>query len=326
MNKKSNDHQFAIRLMQHLVVPTFVLNPEREVIIWNKACERMTGLKAEDVIGTKDHWRAFYDEPRACLADILVEGNTSALEELYSSHENLIDNEQGLKAENWCTMPLASKRLFLAIDAGPIYDDHGQLIAVVETLRDMTEQRLAQRALRALAEKDSLTQLANRHSFDASMEADLLHAQTERGHFSLLLLDVDHFKQYNDTYGHHQGDECLKKVAKVIGDHSLRPTDLAARYGGEEFAIILPMADREGALTVAERIHEKIFALNEPHESSLTSDRITISVGLVSLIPETDTTIRQIIEAADCALYQAKKAGRNQVVCFDGEICCLPKD
>lgn len=310
----SNAHLFAIRLMQHLVVPTFVLDPDGCVIIWNKACERLTGIRSEDVVGTREHWHAFYEEPRDCLADFLVKGRTvDGLDTLYSTHSIQQDIYHGIRAENWCVMPGAAKRLYLAINAGPIFDEEGKLIAVVETLRDMTEQKKAEEALQSLAHKDGLTNLANRRSFDISLEADIMYAQREKVPLSLLLCDVDHFKLYNDTYGHQSGDECLKAVAGAIGKQAFRPSDLAARYGGEEFAIILPTSDVDGAMRVAQRIRESVYDLNKPHETSETADRITISVGVVSLIPDDDTSPTMLIEKADKALYAAKETGRNRV-------------
>lgn len=315
--EKNHEHQFAIRLMQHLVVPTFVLDPEGKVMIWNNACERLTNVKAEDIIGTKDHWKAFYEKPRACLADLVLEERTDEIERLYAAHSVKDDVFVGVRAENWAVMPRASKRLYLAINCGPIYDDDGHMIAVVETLRDMTEQKRAEEALHSLAHKDGLTNLANRRSFDMKLEADLMHAQRKEEEIALLLCDVDHFKLYNDTYGHQAGDECLKKVAKVIEKQALRPTDLAARYGGEEFAIILPNTTPAGAQKVAERLRGAIYDLNLEHESSLTNDRVTISVGAACLIPKSDLLATSFIEKADEALYQAKEGGRNKVMCYE---------
>lgn len=309
-----DEHLFAIRLMQHLIVPTFVLNAMGDVIIWNKACEELTGLAADEVIGTKNHWQAFYESPRACLADIIVQDRTEELSALYTAHSEPGEIHQALRAENWCVMPKASKRLYLAINSGPIYDDHGNLIAVVETLRDMTQQKQAENALKSLAHKDGLTDLANRRSFDMTLEAELLRAQHEQTPIALLLCDIDHFKPYNDLYGHQHGDECLIKVAAVIGEGAKRPTDLAARYGGEEFAVILPGVDQEGALQVAQRICDNVVALNEPHKGSTTAPHITLSIGVEWTVPNADATAKHLIENADQALYQAKHEGRNQVI------------
>ena len=307
-------HAFAVRLMQHLVVPTFVLDDQRRVIIWNKACERLTGVTAAEVLGTSDHWRAFYEEPRHCLADILALGSTDELDQLYAAHSDPGESTHGLKAENWCVMPRVKKRLYLAIDAGPIFDEEGTLLAVVETLRDNTEQKLAQMALHSLAVKDGLTGLANRRSFDERLEADWLHGLREQMPLSLLLVDVDHFKLYNDTYGHQKGDACLKSVAAVLDQQVFRPSDMAARYGGEEFAVIMPTTDLDGALRVAERIREAVEEMALPHSASQTAACVTLSVGTASTVPSMEQSPADLLASADAALYRAKHAGRNRVI------------
>jgi len=299
--------------MQDLIVPTFVLNAKGYVIIWNNACERLTGMRAKDLIGTKDHWRAFYEKPRACLADLLVEGRTKELEDLYTEYSEPGNTQHGLRAENWCVMPKASKRLYLAINSGPIYNDDGALIAVVETLRDMTDQKQAENALKSLAHKDGLTGLNNRRSFDMAIEANLRRAESDQSSIALLLCDIDHFKPYNDIYGHQKGDECLKQVAAAIGLEAKRPTDTAARYGGEEFVVILPAITAAGAANVAERIRTAVLDLNVPHNGSPTTDRVSLSVGVVWTIPDQDMTVEQLVGLADKALYKAKHNGRNQV-------------
>lgn len=310
---------FAVRLMEHLVVPTFVLDPDGYVMIWNKACERLTNIKAADIVGTKEHWAAFYEKPRACLADLVVENRTDEIEQLYAAASVQQDLYEGVRAENWAVMPKVSKRLYLAINCGPIYDDDGKLIAVVETLRDMTEQKKAEEALQSLAHKDGLTGLANRRSFDISLEADILHAIREGHPISLLLCDVDHFKAYNDTYGHQGGDECLKKIAQAVGEQAFRASDLAARYGGEEFAIILPTSDEDGAGRVADRVRESIFALGLEHKTSQTADCVTASVGVATIEPSIGFDATELIEMADKALYQAKQNGRNQICIYHEE-------
>jgi PAS domain S-box-containing protein len=135
---------FAITLMEHLVVATFVLDPKGKVLIWNKACERMTGIRADEVIGTHDHWRAFYDESRPCLADLLLKDDWQTIDKLYSTFDDPSTPVFGVHAENWCVMPRRGERLYLAVNAGPVFDDAGQLIAVVETLNDITEKKQAE--------------------------------------------------------------------------------------------------------------------------------------------------------------------------------------
>jgi serine phosphatase RsbU (regulator of sigma subunit) len=130
--------------MEHLVVPTFVLDAEQRVLIWNLACERLTGIPAAEVVGTRDHWRAFYEAPRPCLADLVATKGYEQIADLYTVFEDPAEPSFGVHAENWCWMPRRGERLYLAVDAGPVFDESGKLIAVVETLRDVTEKHLAQ--------------------------------------------------------------------------------------------------------------------------------------------------------------------------------------
>ena len=291
-NQEDGRLDFSVRLMEHLVVPTFVLDADCRVIIWNKACERLTGVKASEVIGTQEHWRGFYDAPRPCLADLIAQGRTAEIDALYADHDHAGEDAivaLGRRAENWCVMPQAGTRLYLAIDAGPIYDDAGKLIAVVETLRDMTVQKEAQAELERLATRESRA-------------------------LSLLMIDVYFFKPYNDTYGHQGGDECLRQVAAAMSGVVMRSSDAVARYGGEEFAILLPATDPEGACIVAERIRAAIEALQLPHSGSTVADHVTVSIGVASAAVSSGDVPEQLVGAADEALYRAKHEGRNRVV------------
>jgi len=308
---------FSIRLMEQLIVPTFVLDAESRVIIWNRACERLTGIAARDVIGTRDHWRGFYDEPRPCLADLIAQGRTDEIDALYADHDGLGDDTLTVherRAENWCVMPQVGTRLYLAINAGPIYDESGKLIAVVETLRDMTVQKLAQTELQRLATRDGLTGVANRRCFDSVLEAEWKRRVRDVKPLSMILIDVDHFKNYNDSFGHQSGDVCLKAIASTMVSSCLRSSDLIARYGGEEFAAILPSTTASGSLTVAERIRADIAALNLPHPSNEGLGRVSVSLGIATVQPDRALEIDQLIAAADRALYAAKHAGRNRFV------------
>jgi diguanylate cyclase (GGDEF)-like protein len=305
-------HSLAVRLMQHLVVPTFVLDADRRVTIWNHACERLTGIPAADMIGTRDHWRAFYNESRPCLADLVALDQPERLEELFTAHAKPSEFGHGLRAENWCTMPMIGQRRYLAVDAGPIFDDHGKLIAIVETLRDMTEQKLAELALQNLAHKDGLTGVANRRSLDEKLALEWKCSRRSSQPLSVLLCDVDDFKRYNDTYGHPRGDDCLRSIAGAISATVFRPADLVGRYGGEEFAIIMPDTDLVGAQAVGHRLCEAVRELQLPHEHSALRF-VTISVGVASCVATATEFPESLVSAADAALYQAKHAGRNRV-------------
>jgi diguanylate cyclase (GGDEF)-like protein len=307
--------EYAVRLMQHLVVPAFVLDSTRRVAIWNRACERLTGVAAGEVLGTAKHWRAFYEKRRYCLADLVFLGRPDKLGSLYPQYS--VSDGLGFSAENWCVMPRLGNQLYLALDAGPILDDDGQLIGVVETLRDMTDQKRAETALKALADSDGLTGLANRRAFDQTLEAEWARARRAKGPLSLLLADVDHFKPYNDLHGHQAGDECLRTIATLVRRSASRPADLTARYGGEEFAIVMPETDERGGRKVADRLRDMLSALRLPHGANGVGQFVTISVGIATQFPNDDSCPDWLLGRADQALYAAKHAGRNRVVSAD---------
>ncbi|MDP2822516.1 MAG: diguanylate cyclase [Sulfuritalea sp.] len=311
---RDSELDLSVRLMEHLVVPTFVLDADCRVIIWNRACERLTGIKAGDVIGTRDHWRGFYNEARPCLADLIAQNRTEEIDALYDNHDHAATDAvpaHGRRAENWCLMPKLGTRLYLAIDSGPIFDETGKLIAVVETLRDMTAQKEAQTALQQLATRDGLTGVANRRCFDDTLQMEWLRGTRDVKPVSLILLDVDYFKRYNDSFGHQGGDACLQTIAATMAASCPRSTDTIARYGGEEFAAILPGTAIGGALTVAERIRENILALNLPHSGNEGIGRVSASLGVGTAVPDRALEMKQLVAAADRALYAAKRAGRN---------------
>lgn len=180
-------------------------------------------------------------------------------------------------------------------------------------VRNQIELKQARDQLTRLAITDGLTGLANRRQFDDVLEKE--HARLARAgaELSLIMLDVDHFKPYNDAYGHARGDECLRAVAQVISEATLRPADLGARYGGEEFACVLPDTDAEGARAIAEDIRARVEALRIPHAYATSSDHVTISVGVATERCMPGGSPLALIEQADRQLYRAKQGGRNQV-------------
>jgi diguanylate cyclase (GGDEF)-like protein len=171
---------------------------------------------------------------------------------------------------------------------------------------------IANQELHQLAYVDGLTQIANRRRFDEQLTAAWLRLQREQLPLSLIIGDVDYFKCYNDCYGHQTGDACLTQVAGAIAAAIRRPDDLAARYGGEEFAILLPHTHRTGAAIVADRIQQRIAQLQLPHAQSAVRDRVTLSLGIATIIPTEAMPPSELLAAADRALYQAKINGRDQ--------------
>jgi diguanylate cyclase (GGDEF)-like protein/PAS domain S-box-containing protein len=190
----------------------------------------------------------------------------------------------------------------------------GQIDGVVAISRDVTEFKTAAEKLTVLALSDGLTGLANRRHFDAHLKEEWARARREGAPLSLLLIDVDLFKKYNDNYGHQAGDDCLRVVARVLVEQAQRPADVAARYGGEEFALLLPGTDAAGCVQVGERIQAAVRALGIPHGLNPPSLMITLSLGGTMMIPIGETDPNLLVDAADKALYAAKMAGRDRLV------------
>jgi diguanylate cyclase (GGDEF)-like protein len=186
----------------------------------------------------------------------------------------------------------------------------------LEMSRDLAT---ANRELEKLSRQDGLTGIANRRYFDSYLLTEVRRAAREKAPVSLILSDVDHFKAFNDCYGHQAGDDCLRRVAAALSLAGRRPADLAARYGGEEFAIVLPATVLEGAVDVAKAVSRVIGGLAIPHARSAVDKSVTLSQGVVSLIPEKETASEDLIQHADQALYQAKQQGRNRYVVFGGK-------
>ncbi|WP_425914794.1 diguanylate cyclase domain-containing protein [Pseudomonas sp. GWSMS-1] len=167
--------------------------------------------------------------------------------------------------------------------------------------------------LKGLASLDGLTGIPNRRAFDVRLTQAWSQACREGGTLSLMMVDIDYFKRYNDHFGHVQGDECLRQVAKAIAQSVNRPYDMAARFGGEEFVCVLPETTLQGALILAEKIQARIRQLANAHPGSEVSEWVSLSIGVASLQPRVDREPSELIALADQQLYQAKHNGRNQI-------------
>lgn len=192
--------------------------------------------------------------------------------------------------------------------------------------RKSAEQQLreANRNLEILSREDPLMGIANRRCFDEYLTQEWKRAVRHGTSLSLLIGDVDNFKCYNDTYGHSAGDECLRKIARVLSDTLDRPGDLAARYGGEEIAVILPSTSAVGAHKIAEKIRLAIAAMALPQEQSAVSEVVTMSIGCGAVSPTQNSSIEDFFQAVDSALYCAKQQGRNQTVLTQTDAICTP--
>lgn len=182
--------------------------------------------------------------------------------------------------------------------------------------RKKTEERLLtlQKELEDLSFKDGLTGVGNRRRFDTLVEAEWDAARRHERPLSLVMIDIDFFKEYNDRYGHLQGDECLRRVASALRQGATRPRDFLARYGGEEFVLVLPDTDEKGAEAVAQRCRDAVASAHIPHETSSVAPTVTISLGVGTHVPSSDDDPTHFIAEVDRRLYRAKESGRNAVV------------
>ena len=227
--------------------------------------------------------------------------------------------------------PLGTQRRILGFfvgisNEGYIPDVYRKLISImliycVNTLEghrlytENLERRAEEKRLYKLTLEDPLTHLANRRHFDEVLGTELRRAARTQSTLSLMMIDIDCFKAYNDQYGHQQGDEALKRVADAVGATVCRAGDLAARYGGEEFAAVLPATDAHGAAGVAERLRSTIERLQIPHERSSTGPCLTVSLGVSSVVGGPELEAASLIASADRALYRAQRCGGTRMEC-----------
>lgn len=277
----------------------------------NPAFEKMYGLCAGDVVGRRvtEIFPGIDREPFnwiKMLGEVALTGHSIIIEEYFQSGEKWLRLEAYSPQKNFVasvTQDITKRKLVeeqLKYYADELMNSNTKLINLNDELRRTSLS-------------DGLTGIANRRYFDDYLEKEWSRAKREKTALSLVMLDVDFFKFYNDTYGHITGDECLKRIASMLKVLPRRAADLVARYGGEEFVIVLPDTDKRGAAVVGEKVRVGVEKLGIEHKTSLISEHVTVSVGISIMVPKQDDLSPIIIEAADRALYEAKGAGRNKV-------------
>ena len=274
-------------------------SPEFQRLYVSPACRDLLGYEPEELIGK---------HPR----DLTHPDDQETLER--SLFGRLLAGSATARA-SYRAMRKDSRYVWLEASTRRLEDGSG----FVSVLRDISERKAlearleeANRQLRLLAREDGLTRLANRRRFDEALGAEYRRAMRVGSPLAVVMLDMDCFKAFNDTYGHPSGDACLQALAGVLTGGCRRPADLPARYGGEEFVLLLPNTDAAGALAVAECVRAAVRALAIPHAGS-EHGFATVSVGVAALAPGCEQGPAALVEAADAALYEAKRAGRNTV-------------
>ncbi len=308
--------------LQGLPMAVLVVDRDHKVVHWNRAMTALTGVEGRERVGTDRQWDPFYDHKRPVLADLVLEGDREAMQRYYADH-NLKPSKlvkDGLEGEQFFP-DLGGRDRHLYFLAAPIRDEDGEVIMAVETLVDLSDKRRLEEELTRLSMTDELTGLYNQRFFYATLNREVEASRRYRHSLSLLMLDLDHFKVYNDTYGHLEGDRVLSACAELVRK-MVRGTDLACRYGGEEFVVLLPYTGLKRALVVAERVRAGIEALEffpVVPGKGLHKAYITASIGVARL--NRKWSPRELVRWADQAMYEAKHAGRNRVaICRDERI------
>jgi diguanylate cyclase (GGDEF)-like protein/PAS domain S-box-containing protein len=315
---------FLKQIIDGSSVPTFVINQEHYVTHWNHACEVVTGLAANDVVGTRDQWRSLYMSEQPVMADlILSRAREKNIDPFYYEKFRPSELVEGAYEVEDFFPQLGKDGRWLFFTAAPLNDASGELIGVIETLQDITEQKRAEQALRESEDKyrimsitDGLTKLYNSRHFYDQIGVETDRSQRYDRPLSLLLFDLDNFKKINDTYGHLEGDRVLEAVSGVIKSN-LRTVDTAYRYGGEEFTVLLPETGIETAVSLAERLRQNIATILLKTASG-TDITITVSIGVAEY--DASELVNSFVRRADDGVYEAKRKGKNQVIAISYSI------
>jgi diguanylate cyclase (GGDEF)-like protein/PAS domain S-box-containing protein len=295
--QNSDDSMLVARLDDSGALVYDAVNP-----VW----ERMTGVSAARAIG---------NPPSACLPDCLATEFAARWDQCRDERRPVtfaFETQFGGQLRAW------ENKLV------PILDSAGKVSRLIGVARDVTQRKAAEDQLAALnfelslqATTDGLTGLSNRRRLDEALDLEWRRAARDGSPLSMMMIDLDRFKLFNDRYGHQQGDVCLKAVAKILGSFIRRPGDIAARYGGEELGVLLPKTDILQASLLAERVRAAIEAAAMQHEGNTPFGVVTASIGVAALRPFASASgdaAAELLSAADEALYEAKHTGRNRVV------------
>jgi len=282
-------------MVEIIPVPLFYKDRKGSYLGCNKAFEDFVGKSKEEII-SKTVYEISKKNNAKTYADMDKELFENPSTQTYEYEYENSDNEKRYVLFNKVTYNNAL----------------GEVDGIIGIVNDITEIKKRETELEEKTFFDSLTGIFNRRYFDENIEKEWKKCVRENEPLSLIMLDIDFFKKYNDYYGHQEGDNCLKKVAQEIRISLLRPSDIAVRYGGEEFVVILPNTNINGAYRVAERIRRNIINLAIKHEASTVSEVVTLSQGIGEMNNINDT-VYECLKNADKSLYKAKNNGRNTI-------------
>lgn len=285
--------------------PTAVViaDAEQLVVYANPAAETLSGYLVQEVLG-QSLWMVLGPSERQAVMEQAMES---------------ISSGRTWRAELDC-LRKDGTRVWVDISLSGMLDERGTVASLVGILNDITEKHKLQQHLIELSYRDGLTGVSNRRQFDNRLAEEWRRCSRRASPLSLIMVDIDYFKLYNDTYGHLGGDECLRKVAGCIENSAQRRAgDLVARYGGEEFVVLLPDTGTSGAYRVAETIRKGVEALSLPHAASLVHAHVTVSLGLACTVPTFSDDPNDLVSCADQMLYHWKSNGRNRLTIMEPE-------
>ncbi len=283
-------------------IPTFVLDRNHQIVLWNRACAELTGYPRGEMVGRQEAWKPFYPQPRPILADLIINGDLAQLSQYYGDKNLRASSllKGAFEAEDYYESLNGEPRCLYFL-AAPIYEGDGTLWGAIETIQDQTERKTLEAKLSELATIDGLTGAYNRRYLENKLVEETGKAKRYHDYLALILLDIDHFKDINDQFGHLAGDQVLRKTAEIVKS-CMRTTDIVARYGGDEFVVLLPRTDPEQLAQVFERLDPALQNLSfwDPDKGT---HRFTVSYGAYADNKDYD----QILRLADQKMYHNKR-------------------
>ena len=302
-------------------IPTMIIGRDHRILYWNRAMEQLTGLVAKRTIGTRMHWEIFHDKEKPCMADLLLDELLDEIPPWYTEKYSRSDLIEDAYESTEFYSEFGKEGRWLRLTAAALRDSQGTLFGAIETIEDITALKLVEVALKEKEQKylelsitDGLTGLGNLRNFYTQIKGEIERSNRYRHALSIFLLDIDDFKDFNDTYGHLEGDKVLIRIGRVIR-RCLRKTDSGYRYGGEEFTVILPETKGDAATALAERIRREFeHELFSPRPDITV--RKTASLGVTQYVPGEELFV--FLKRADESMYKAKKEGKNRVSFADG--------